>query len=44
MEKMFHGKSVAIIEVLYVAETQIVNVDVNVVDVSVTTRNKVTEK
>jgi hypothetical protein len=41
---MFHGKLVAIIKVLYVVETQIVDVDVNVVDVSVTTRSKITEK
>jgi hypothetical protein len=38
---MFHGKSVTVVEVQLVIETQIVIVDVNMVDVNVTTRSKV---
>ncbi len=41
---MFHGKSMAVIEVQPIAETQIIIADVNVVDVNGTTRNKVTEE
>jgi hypothetical protein len=41
---MFHGKSVIVLEVQLVIETQIVIVDVNMVDVNVTTRSKVTKK
>jgi hypothetical protein len=41
---MFHGKSVTIVEVQLVAKTQIIVMDVNVVDVNVTTRSKVVEK
>jgi hypothetical protein len=41
MQKMFHGKFVAIVEVQPIAESQIVTIDVNVVDVNVTTRSKV---
>jgi len=44
MQKMFHGKSVAIIEVQPIVNTQTITIDVNVVDVNVTTRSKVTEK
>jgi hypothetical protein len=44
MKKMFHGKFVTIVEVQLVAQTQIIIVDVNVVDVIVTTRSKVTEE
>ncbi len=44
MQKMFHGKSMAIVEVQLVAKTQTITVDVNVVDVNVTTRSKVTEE
>jgi hypothetical protein len=44
MQKMFHGKFVAIVEVQLVVETQIITADVNVVDVNVTTRSKVTKK
>jgi hypothetical protein len=44
MKKMFHGKFVTIVEVQLVARTQTIIVDVNVVDVNVTTRSKVTEK
>jgi len=44
MQKMFHGKSVTVVEVQLVAKTQIVIVDVNVVDVNVTTRSKVIEE
>jgi hypothetical protein len=44
MQKMFHGKSMTIVKVQLVAETQIVIVDVNVVNVNVTTRSKEIEK
>ncbi len=44
MEKMFHGKFMTVEEVQLVAETQIVISDMNVVDVNVTTRSKVTEE
>jgi len=44
MQKMFHGKSMAVIEVQPITETQIIIADVNVVDVNGTTRNKITEK
>jgi hypothetical protein len=41
---MFHGKFVTIVEIQLVVETEIVTVDVNVVDVNITTRNKVIEE
>jgi phosphopantothenate synthetase len=41
---MFHGKSVTIIEVQPVIETQTIIAIVKVVDVSVTTRSKVIEE
>jgi hypothetical protein len=41
MQNMFHGKFVAIAKVQLVAKTQIIIVDVNVVDVNVTTRCKI---
>ncbi len=41
---MFHGKFMTVEEVQLVAETQIVISDMNVVDVNVTTRSKVTEE
>jgi L-aminopeptidase/D-esterase-like protein len=44
MHKTFHGKSMTVIEVQPVVETQMVIMDVNVVDVNVTTRSKVTEE
>jgi hypothetical protein len=44
MQKMFHGKSMTILKVQFVTETQIIIANVNVVDVNVTTRSKVTEK
>ncbi len=44
LQKMFHGKSMAIVEVQTIAETQIITIDVNVVDVNVTTRSKVTKE
>jgi hypothetical protein len=44
MQKIFHGKYVAIVEVQLVAESQIVITNVNVVDVNVTTRSKVTKE
>jgi len=44
MQKMFHGKSMAITQVQPIAETQIITAYVNVVDVNVTTRSKVTKE
>ncbi len=44
MYKMFHGKYVVVIEVQLVAQTQTITTNVNVVDVNVTTRSKVTEE
>jgi hypothetical protein len=41
---MFDGKFVTITKVQFVDETQTIIVDVNVVDVNVTTRSKVTEE
>jgi hypothetical protein len=41
---MFHGKFVTIAEVQPIIETKIVTIDVNVVDVNVTTRSKVTKE
>jgi hypothetical protein len=41
---MFHGKFVIVVEVQTIAKTQTVIVDVNVVDVNVTTRSKVIEE
>jgi hypothetical protein len=41
---MFHGKFVTIVEVQLVVETQIVIVDVNVVDVNATIRSKIIEE
>ncbi len=40
---MFHGKYVIVAEVQLVANTQIIIANVNVVDVNVTTRSKVTK-
>jgi hypothetical protein len=44
MKKMFHGKFMRITKVQPIAKTQIVTVDVNVVDVNVTTRSKATKE
>ncbi len=45
MQKLFHGKCmVVVVEVQLVAETQKITIDVNVVDVNVTTRSKVIEE
>jgi uncharacterized protein YhfF len=41
---MFHGKFVIVVEVQPSAKTQAIVADVNVVDVNVTTRSKVTEE
>jgi len=41
---MFHGKSVTIIKVQHVAKIKTFITKVNVVDVNVTTRNKVNEE
>jgi succinyl-CoA synthetase beta subunit len=44
MQKMFHGKSVTIAEIQPVAKIKTISIDVNVVDVNVTTRSKAIEK
>jgi hypothetical protein len=44
MQKMFYGKFVVVIKVRPIAETKIVIVDVNAVDVNVITRSKVIEE
>jgi len=44
MQKIFHGKFVTITKVQLVSKTQTIIADVNVVDVNVTTRSKVTEE
>ncbi len=44
MYKMFHWKFVAVEKVQPISKTQIITADVNVVDVNVTTRRKVTEE
>ncbi len=44
MPKMFHGTSITIAKVQPFVETQTIIADVNVVDVNVTTRSKVTKK
>ncbi len=40
MQKMFHGKSMIVVEVQLVVETQTIITYVNVVDINVTTRSK----
>jgi succinyl-CoA synthetase beta subunit len=42
MYKIFHGKSMTLVEVQHIVETQTIIVDVNVVDDNVTTTSKVT--
>jgi hypothetical protein len=44
MQKMFHGKSMAIVKVQPITETQTIIVDVNVVNVNVTTKSNAIEK
>jgi hypothetical protein len=44
MQKMFHGKFMAIVKVQHVAETYTITVNVNMMDVKVTTRSKVIKK
>jgi len=44
MQKMFHGKSMTIIEVQLIVEAQISTIDVSVVDVNVATRSKATKE
>jgi hypothetical protein len=44
MQKMFHGKFVAIIEVQLLVKTQTITSNVNVMDVNVTMRSKVIEE
>jgi hypothetical protein len=41
---MFHGKFMTITELQQVAETQTITIDVNVVDINVTTRSKAIEQ
>jgi hypothetical protein len=43
MQKMFHGKFMTITKVQLAVETQIIIVDMNVVDVNDTTKNKTTK-
>ncbi len=40
MQKMFHGKFVIVAKVQHVVKVKIITIDVNVVDVNVTTRSK----
>jgi alpha-acetolactate decarboxylase len=44
MQKMFHGKYVVVAKVQPIIEPQTITADVNVVDVNVTTRSKVTKE
>jgi hypothetical protein len=44
MQKMFHGKFVTITKVQPVAKTKKIIINVNVVDVNVTTRSKATKE
>jgi hypothetical protein len=44
MQKMFHGESMTIVEVQPIAETQTIIMDVNVMNVNVTTRSKAIEE
>jgi hypothetical protein len=44
MSKMFYRKSMAVAKVQPIVETQTIIVDVNVVDVNVTIRNKLNEE
>jgi hypothetical protein len=44
IQKMFHGKSMTVAEVQPIIETQIVTADMNVMDVNVTTRSKITKE
>jgi hypothetical protein len=44
MQKLFHGKSMVVIKVQPIVETQIITANVNVVDVNVTTRSKTSEE
>jgi hypothetical protein len=44
MQKLFHGKSVTLTKVQPIVETETIIVDVNVVDVNVTTRSKVAKE
>ncbi len=44
MRKMFHGKFMLIVEVQPITETQTDTIDVNVMNVNVTTRSKATDE
>jgi hypothetical protein len=44
MHKMFHEKSMVVVEVQPIVKTQTIITNVNVVDINVTTRSKVTEE
>jgi hypothetical protein len=43
LQKMFHGKYVAIAKVQPIAKIETIPIDVNVVDANVTTRSKISE-
>jgi hypothetical protein len=44
MQKIFHGKSMTVVEVQFVVEIQKVIINVNVVDVNVIIRSKATKE
>ncbi len=44
MQKMFHEKSMVVVEVQFVTQIQTIVANVNVVDVNVTTRSKPIEE
>jgi hypothetical protein len=44
MKRMFHGKSMTVVEVQLITEIKKVTANVNVVDVNVTIRSKATEE
>ncbi len=44
MQKMFHEKFVIVVKVQPITKTQTVIIDVNLVDVNVTTRSKATKE
>jgi hypothetical protein len=44
MQKMFHGKYMAIAKVQPIIKTQTLTIEVNVVDVNITTRSKIVEE
>jgi hypothetical protein len=44
MQKILKGKSMTLVEVQPIAKAQTININVNVVDVNVTTRSKAIEE